>query len=382
MEQNYNAYPQQNMYAYGQEQYAPDSSQGYSGYDQNPYPQGYAANYSQRYQQGQDYVYKQNAAGQDNAYAQQYTQPGFTQQAILQAQGYAQQSYPQQNYSQQNYPQQAYGQQSYPQQAYAQQNYSQQDYSQGGYEAYGNPAAYANPAYAPQEDAVGGFRGLLHKLKSIPGKISDSAKSLYSKITKKPATAGYHEGYQPQQTAAQPTQPQYTPEQTAADRQQAVSGSYSGQTSVQEAYPGQQTAPSASREQVASVTEVVYPATEIIITQSASDCPDMIRRLQNPFISIVNMEELPEDEYRISYNILLGAKLALSYNLFKCGRGIFLLAPSQVNIGMNEVTRGIVEKLSRENTPYAPPMRTATRYAGDYERKSYSHVGNYSYYNR
>ncbi len=211
------------------------------------------------------------------------------------------------------------------------------DYNQAyGNAEYANPM-YANPAYKPMaiHNANQGnrFAGIKDGVKSLPNKMSEGLKSFFAKFKKESpapnANTYMQEAYMQTQI---PMQAPFTP-------------------APQYAYADNSNMPAVDN------TQEIFPTTEIIITQSAKDCPDMIRRLNNPFISIVNMEELPEDEYRIAYNILLGAKLALRYNLFKCGRGIFLLAPGKVTIGMNEVTRGIVEKLSRENAPYAQQAR-------------------------
>ncbi len=348
MEQNYYAYQNQNQYAYGQEQYAQTASQGYPGYEQGFYAQtqAYGKDFTQRFQQGQDFVNQQQAFA---ASAGGYAQAGAAQTAY--------QAAPQ--------PTAAYD---YTQ-AYAAQSYMPEQ----GQAAY---AAYANPAYPTQDTEEGGFKGILTKVKSMPRKIAGSVQKIYEKISGKQQTVpgSMHEGYAPPYTANTGAAPSYTPEHTAPAYIQTPQG-YAYPQDAPAAQPLQQEYTKAET----SAPEMIYPTTEIIITQSASDCPDMIRRLNTPFISIVNMEELPEDEYRISYNILLGAKLALRYNLFKCGRGIFLLAPSQVSIGMNEVTRGIVEKLSRDNMPYTMPMRTATRYQ-EYDRRNYNQAGNYSYY--
>lgn len=363
VEQNYYTYqnPNSNM------QSTVPNAQGFTA-DSNSYSANQGAGYSpelmQRFQEGQNYIYQQNygqaaptAAPSQNPYGGQSSYQTAQPTAGYDAQAYYA------NYGQNPQGNAAY----YP-----------QDYNYAGQAAYG-------------EQTPSGLQNVLAKIKQLPKNIGTTAKGLLSRFKKEQAPSGIPQidptpyvsqsagqatgyaasgqaGYEPQNSGYAPygqsNQGHYTQESYPTQEQHSQympPSSYAPESASQSAETSQTTG-----QVVQDLQEqnIVYPTTELIMIQSTKDCIDMLRRLQQSFfLSIINMEALPEEELTYTQYVLLGAQTALGYQLYKCGKGIFLLAPQQIKINQNKVTEGMVEKMSRPKTNYG----NGSRFSGQSE---------------
>lgn len=331
---------------------------------------GYSPELMQRFQEGQNYIYQQNygqaaptSAPSQNPYGGQTSYQNTQTPAGYDAQAYYA------NYAQNPQGNAAY----YP-----------QDYNYVGQAAYG-------------EQSPSGLQSVLDKIKQFPKNIGTTAKGLLSRFKKEQApsgipqidptpyasqSAGHANGYATSGQAAYDSQNTGHAPYGQSTQNTTPQGNYptTDTYAVQEqhsqymppnSFAQESTSPSVEASQtvgqgVQDLQEqnIVYPTTELIMIQSTKDCIDMLRRLQQSFfLSIINMEALPEEELTYTQYVLLGAQTALGYQLYKCGKGIFLLAPQQIKINQNKITEGMVEKMSRPKPNYG----NSSRFSGQTE---------------